>query len=138
MGRDSPTRSMFVVVIVVTAGCAGAVTDTAEPDDTPEPTEFRPANGLDDRLSVNTLSTSELRIVVLLPRADNRTVAERTYPPEAGPIDVPKTNETTAVYAVRLYVSDRLNWQQELSPAVKYDLVVRENGTVEVTGYAEQ
>ncbi|MEZ3114521.1 hypothetical protein RYH80_01090 [Halobaculum sp. MBLA0147] len=132
--------TLALVGLVVLAGCLGGTSPLAD-DETDGPTatpgEFRSENELRDRLRINTLSETPIRVVGRLVWRDNRTVLNQTVPADAGEVRLDATSETTAVYHVQIRNQGRVVWSRRLPSSVTYELVVRENGTVRVESFAE-
>lgn len=137
---------LILLLMVLATGCLGVPTGPTTPSSagtttTPAPTatpgEFVPENAVSDRLILRTRAETSVRVVAKLPRKGNQTVFDRTYPPEAGEVTLPPSNETTADYYVQIYVDGELEWEKVISSAAEYELVVHEDGSVEVIGVAE-
>lgn len=131
---------LAVAGLLVVSGCLGGGVPSADGETdgpTVTPGEFRPENQLRDRLRIDTLSETPIRVVGRLVWRDNRTVLNQTFPADAGEVRLGATNRTTAVYHVQIRNRGRVVWDRRLPSSVTYELVVRENGTVRVVGRAE-
>ena len=120
------------VVSAVTAGCLGAPERSST--DAPPSTERSPSL----RFELYSKATENVSVRVVNVSGDgNETVFEKSYPPDAGEIDLNDVLADDTHYRVTVAVGGTVAWSRPVYDYEGYRLIVRENGTVREETHVE-